>query len=47
MHWVGLIIVSIAVGHRYDQIDGWLTLGVGMIVFAILEAVLRRIPVRK
>jgi hypothetical protein len=47
MYWLGLIIVSMAVGHRYDQIDGWLTLGAGMIVFAILHAVLRRIPVRK
>jgi hypothetical protein len=47
MYWLGLIIVSMAVGHRYDQIDGWLTLGGGMIVFAILHAVLRRIPVRK
>jgi hypothetical protein len=47
MYWLGLIIVSMAVGHRYAQIDGWLTLGAGMIAFAILEAVLRRIPVRK
>ena len=47
MYWVGLIIVSMAIGHRYEQIDGWLTLGAGMIVFAILIEVLRRIPIRK
>lgn len=35
-YWIGLIIVSIAVGHRYDQIDGWLFLGGGMMFFGFL-----------
>ncbi len=47
MYWLGLIIVSMAVGHRYAQIDGWLTLGGGMIVFAIVRSVFLRFPVRK
>jgi hypothetical protein len=47
MYWLGLIIVSMAIGHRYEQIDGWLTLGTGMIVFVILRSVFRRFPVRK
>jgi hypothetical protein len=47
MYWLGLIIVSMAVGHRYEEIDGWLTLGAGMIVSVILRAVFRRFPVRK
>ena len=47
MYWLGLIIVSMTMGHRYEQIDGWLTLGAGMIVFVILRSVFRRFPVRK
>jgi len=47
MHWLGLIIVSMAIGHRYEQIDGWLTLGAGMIVFPILVSILQRFSVRK
>jgi len=47
MHWWGLIILSIAVGHRYEQIDGWMVLGAGMIAFVLLRAVLLRIPVTR
>ena len=36
MYWLGLVILSIAVGHRYEQIDGWMMLGVGMIAFVLL-----------
>ena len=36
MYWLGLVILSIAVGHRYEQIDGWMVLGAGMMFFAIV-----------
>ncbi len=32
----GLIITAIAVGCRYDSIDGWLLLGVGMMSYAVI-----------
>lgn len=47
MYWIGLIIMSIAVGHSYEQIDGWMVLGAGMIAFALLRAVFLRIPVSR
>jgi hypothetical protein len=47
MYWLGLVILSIAVGHRYEQIDGWMMLGVGMIAFVLLRAVFLRIPVTR
>lgn len=34
---VGLIIVSIALGHRYDEITGWLAFGAGVIVLSLLN----------
>jgi hypothetical protein len=36
MYLIGLIIVAIAIGHRYEQVDGWLVLGGGMIVYSVL-----------
>jgi hypothetical protein len=47
MYWIGLIIMSMAVGHRYEQIDGWMVLGGGIIAFTLLRAVFRRIPVTR
>jgi hypothetical protein len=47
MYWLGLVILSIAVGHRYDQVDGWMTLGLGMIAFVLLRSVFLRIPVTR
>lgn len=47
MYWLGLIIVSMSIGHRYEQIDGWMALGSGMIVFVIVRSVFLRFPVRK
>jgi hypothetical protein len=47
MYWFGLIILSSAVGHRWERVDGWLTLGAGIIAFVLLRALFRRIPVRK
>ncbi len=38
--FVGLTIVSIALGHRYDAITGWLALGVGIMVLAALNEVI-------
>ena len=47
MNWLGLIILSMAVGHRYDQIDGWMVLGGGMIALVLLREVFVRIPVSR
>jgi hypothetical protein len=35
--FVGLIIVSIALGYRYDDITGWLVFGAGVIVLSLLN----------
>ena len=35
--FVGLVIVSLALGHRYDNITGWLVFGVGVIVLSLLN----------
>lgn len=37
MYSIGLIIVAMAVGYRYEQIDGWLVLGGGMMLYGFLE----------
>jgi hypothetical protein len=34
---VGMIIVSIALGYRYDDITGWLVFGAGVIVLSLLN----------
>lgn len=36
MYWIGLVILSIAIGHRYEQIDGWIVLGGGMMFYSVL-----------
>ena len=46
MYWFGLIIISVAVGHRYEQIDGWMVLGSGMIAFALIRALFLRFHVQ-
>lgn len=46
MYFFGLIILSIAVGHRFDTVDGFLALGAGLILFPVLKAIIIRIPVR-
>ena len=46
MYLIGLVILSIAVGHRYDQTDGWMVLGVGMILLPMLQAVFKRLTIR-
>ena len=35
--FVGLIIVSLAMGNRYDNITGWLVFGSGVIVLSLLD----------
>jgi hypothetical protein len=35
--FVGLVIVSLAMGNRYDNITGWLVFGSGVIVLSLLE----------
>jgi hypothetical protein len=35
--FVGMIIVSIALGYRYDDITGWLVFGAGVIVLSLLN----------
>jgi len=37
---LGLIIVSLCVGYRYEQIDGWMVLGVGFIIVGVIESLL-------
>lgn len=34
---IGLIIVSLCVGYRYEQIDGWMVLGIGLIIAGFIE----------
>lgn len=45
MYWIGLIIMSIAMGHRYEQIDGWMVLGGGMIFYGFLVGLYNTINV--
>jgi hypothetical protein len=45
MYWLGLVILSIAVGHRYEQIDGWMVLGGGMMFFAFITGLYQTILV--
>jgi hypothetical protein len=35
--FVGLVIVSLALGNRYDPITGWLVFGSGVIVLSLLN----------
>jgi hypothetical protein len=35
--FVGLVIMSSALGHRYDNITGWLVFGSGVIVLSLLN----------
>jgi hypothetical protein len=44
MHWLGLVILAIAIGHRYERTDGWMVLGAGLVLFVLLRAVFLRIP---
>jgi hypothetical protein len=34
MYLIGLIIVSLAVGHEFSQFAGWVTFGVGLLLGA-------------
>lgn len=35
--FVGLVIVSVALGYRYDEITGWLMFGVGVMCLGALN----------
>jgi hypothetical protein len=37
MYFIGLFIVSMAIGFRWEQIDGWLVLGGGLIFASIFK----------
>lgn len=37
MYFIGLFIVSMAIGFRWEQIDGWLVLGFGIILASIVK----------
>jgi hypothetical protein len=39
MYIIGLLIVAISMGYRYDQITGWMVLGAGFIFAAIWNSV--------
>jgi len=47
MYWVGLVILSIATGYQVGQSAGWMVLGAGMVLFPVLRALFRRIPVQR
>jgi hypothetical protein len=32
MYLIGLVIVSLAVGHEYSQFAGWVVFGIGLVV---------------
>jgi hypothetical protein len=38
--FVGLVIVSMALGHRYDEITGWFVFGVGVMCLGALNEVI-------
>lgn len=38
--FVGLVIFSSGLGHRYDAVTGWLALGAGIMVLAVLNEVI-------
>ncbi len=38
--FVGLVIASGALGHRYDEITGWFVFGVGVMVLGALNEVI-------
>jgi len=37
MGFIGLVIVSLVVGNRYDALDGWLVFGIGCIIIGLFE----------
>jgi 4-hydroxybenzoate polyprenyltransferase len=40
--FVGLVIAASSVGTIYGEVIGWLTLGVGIMVLAVIDGVLDR-----
>ncbi len=41
--FVGLVITASSVGTIYGEVIGWLTLGVGIMVLAVVDGILDRI----
>lgn len=37
MIFLGLIVVSIAVGYKTDQTTGWLVFGIGCLILGLLD----------
>ena len=35
--FIGLVIIASALGHRYDEITGWLVFGVGVMTLGALN----------
>jgi hypothetical protein len=40
--FVGLVIAASSIGAIYGEVIGWLTLGVGIMVLAVIDGVLDR-----
>lgn len=40
--FIGLVIVSIAIGVMYEAVHGWLVLGSGIILLVIIDEILVR-----
>jgi hypothetical protein len=45
--FVGLVIVSLTLGHMYTEHIGWLTLGVGIMALAAVNGVLNYLHDRR
>ena len=42
-YFVGLFILSVAVGFQYGAVNGFIALGAGMMVFSIIAAIFQNV----
>jgi hypothetical protein len=45
-YFIGLFILSIAVGHHFEQFYGWMLFGTGILVAGIWNEVFKRMKER-
>ena len=43
----GLCIAALAVGHRWQQTDGWLVLGIGLVLVGLVNMMLNYLDDRR
>ena len=36
--WIGAVIISIAIGYMFSEEHGWIAVGCGFLVYAVLKA---------